>query len=207
MKFSNPISSSIFILLICTTCMAIAGVRGFSRIAPEIEKINVRNTQSLYYTEKMLSEGIVKGNIKSFEKTLSDEKSNITEKGESEKIKKIENEYKSAFNGNLETKTELIKDITDLSEINRIAMKKAVKNSQKLKSVGSWVIIFMLGLIWAIGLIILKNLNNRLIKPLKELSDVFDKLAKGNKLRRCPTVAPTKDFQKIYDGINKLLDK
>ena len=65
----------------------------------------------------------------------------------------------------------------------------------------------MLGLIWAIGLIILKNLNNRLIKPLKELSDVFDKLAKGNKLRRCPTVAPTKDFQKIYDGINKLLDK
>ena len=54
---------------------------------------------------------------------------------------------------------------------------------------------------------VLINLRKTIIEPLDELEDVLDKVSKGNKHRRCPSMAPTKDFQKIYDGVNNLLDK
>lgn len=207
MKFSKSISLSILLLLVFTTVMATAGIRGFLRLAPAIEQINSRNTQSLYLTEKMMYTIAAENDIKLFEDALAQAKQNITEVGEKEKIQDIESKYASAFNGNKIAKKEIIADISALSEINRIAMKNAALNAKRLSSVGAWVITFMTIFIWCLGIIILNKLSKTIIKPLEELESVFQGQAKGNRLRRCPKTAPTTDFQLIYDGVNYLLDK
>lgn len=207
MNFSKSISTSIIFLLIFVTIMAIAGIRGFLRLAPSIEKINSRNTQTLYLTEKMMTALAIERDMDSFETALGQAKQNITEEGEESKIKDIETNYEAAFSGDIKLKEQLVGDIADLSEINRLAMKDASLKAKKLSSVGSWVIAFMAIFIWVLGMIILSTLNKTLISPLTELKDVFQNYNSGNKLRRCPKIAPTRDFQQIYDGLNSLLDK
>lgn len=39
----------------------------------------------------------------------------------------------------------------------------------------------------------------------KDFDVIFD-YNKGNHMRRCPSVTVSKDLQKLYDGINKILD-
>lgn len=207
MHFSKKIHFYFLILLIFSTIMAIAGIRGFLRLAPAIDEINIHNTRSLYYAEQMLSELVVNRNMKKFEDAMHLEKANITEEGEAELIKKIENNYKPAFFGNIKKEEEIVDYIIDLSTINRNAMKRATIEANQLSSVGSWVIAFLTLLIWCIGFMLMKSIEKGFLKPLTELNDVLTKYNQGNKLRRCPKQAPNKDFQKIYDDVNILLDK
>ena len=206
MRFSKSIPFSIFILLVFATLMAIAGIRAIYRLVPEIDRINKSNTQSLYLIDNMLL-AEVNSDIKAFEENLNKEKENITENNESEKILQIDMVYKQAFDGDIQAKRKLISALADLAEINRLAMIDYAQNAKKLSIVGTWVIVFMIIIVWSIGLIILGSLKKTIIQPLKELEDVLNKVQKGNKFRRCPTIAPTADFQKIYDGVNELLDK
>ena len=207
MHFSKKIHFYFILLLICTTIMAIAGIRGFSRLAPAIEEINLHNTRSLYYAEQMLSAIAVKKNINDFEKAIQSEKANITEQGEAELIKKIENNYNLAFKGNIQKEEEIINYIIELSKLNRNAMKRATIKAHQLSSVGAWVIVFLTIFIWFLGGIVIKSIDKSFINPMEELKDVFQKYNQGNKLRRCPKQAPNKDFQNIYDAVNNLLDK
>lgn len=206
MKFTKSIPFSILVLLVFATLMAIASTRAILRVAPEIERINQSNTQSLYIVEKMLYAEI-NNDIKSFEDNLLKGKNNITEPQEAEKINQIENVYKKAFKGDIQARKVLISSLADLSEVNRVAMMNHAENAKKLSVTGTWVIAFMLFIVWSIGIIVLTNLRKTIIEPLDELDDVLDKVKKGNKHRRCPSTAPTKDFQKIYDGVNNLLDR
>ena len=65
MKFSKSIYLSFLLLLVLTTFLALAGIRGFSRLAPSIEQINRHNTRSLFVAEKMLSSIAIEKNKKS----------------------------------------------------------------------------------------------------------------------------------------------
>lgn len=206
MGFAKSIRFSFILLLICSTIIALAGIRGFIRLAPSIELINKSNTQSLYYAEKMISNISTVKNIKEFEVTLKEEKNNITEPGEQDAIYKIENNYKSAFSGNIKAEEAVIDAITEFSNINREAMKKAGFEAKKMSSTGIWIIIFPTIFIWILGLIILSSLENTYIKPLSELQDVVDSYRKGNKMRRCSKIAASKDFQQLYDSVNQILD-
>ncbi len=206
MRFSKSIPFSIFVLLVFATLMAIASIRAIYRLVPEIDRINRSNTQSLYLIDNMLL-AEVNSDLAAFEENLNKEKENITETEESDKIAQIDIVYKKAFEGDTHSKRLLISALADLAEINRLAMIDYAQNAKKLSIVGTWVIVFMIIIVWSIGLIILGSLKKTIIEPLKELEDVLNKVQKGNKLRRCPTTAPTADFQKIYDGVNELLDK
>ena len=67
MNFSKSICFSFILLLIFSSVIAIAGIRGFLRLAPSIEYINKHNTRSLYYAEQMLSYISVNKDFKQFE--------------------------------------------------------------------------------------------------------------------------------------------
>ncbi len=206
MNFSKSIHFSFILLLLFSTFMAIAGIRGFQRLAPSIEHINKHNTRSLYYAEQMLSSIAVKKDVLSFESALRQEQLNITEEGEKDVIKSIEKNYKKAFSGNIASEEVVIDNIIKLSQINRCAMRQAGDDVKKLSSVGIWVIVFLTLTIWVIGLAIIRSLEHTIVTPLAELKDVIETYRKGNRMRRCPNLAPSKDFQQIYDGINSILD-
>lgn len=206
MKSSKSIQFSFILLLLFSTFMALAGIRGFIRLAPSIEHINEHNTRSLYYAEQMLSSMSIKKDIKSFEDALENEKSNITEVGEKELMNSIEKQYKAAFAADTQAEESVMDNIIKLSEINRCAMRNAGLEVKQLSSVTVWVIIFLTASIWVLGLAIIKTIERTVISPLNELLDVLESYRKGNRMRRCPKAAPSRDFQKIYDGINQLLD-
>ena len=43
-------------------------------------------------------------------------------------------------------------------------------------------------------------------KSIIILNNVIMDYNKGNKMRRCPSYTASKDLQKLYDGINRILD-
>lgn len=207
MKFSKSIYLSFLLLLIFATLVGFAGIRGFSRLVPSIEQINRHNTQSLYIAEKMLSSIAIEKNENEFKNALKLAKNNITEKGEKEALDKIEQNYKKAFEGDNFKEEQTVKGIIELSKINRIAMKNAALEAERLSSAGFWVIIFMIFIIWGLGIVIVNNIKKNIIDPMLEIKDVFECYEKGNRLRRCSKAISSKEFQNVCENINNLLDK
>ena len=206
LKFSKKIYSSFILLLICSTIIATAGIKGFKRLAPAIKNINNRNTQSLLYAEQMLKSVSSQKDIKTFEQNLEKSKQNITEDNEQEAIIEIEKDYKRAFNGDRIAEEKTIDDIIYLTSINRKAMIEAGNQALKLENIGIWLIIFPTIFAWIIGIMLLKLLYNSFIKPLSILKSVISDYRKGNKMRRCPKISQSAEFQEIYNDINTILD-
>lgn len=206
MNFSQRIYTSFIILLICSTVITIAGIKGFQRLTPFVNTLNSSNTKSLYYTEQMLTSISAKKDLKNFEKNLNSARNNVTEAGEREVVDKITNKYLSAFKGNKEAEEEVVNEIAELSSLNRVAMEQAGHKAKKLQTVGIWIILFPSIFIWIIGLTLLRRLKRIYVKPIQELNDVIYEYNSGNRMRRCPSYTASKDLQKLYDGINRILD-
>lgn len=190
-----------------STIITVAGICGFQRLEPAINLLNSSNTQSLYYAEQMLT-GIssVPKDIKKFEKNLYLAKNNITEVGEKEVINTIYSNYLPAFKGNRQFEEETVNEIAELSKINRLAMERAGIKAKQQRAIGIWIILFPSIFIWLMGIAFLKRLDRTYIKPIQELNDVIFEYNKGNYMRRCPSVPVYQDLQKLYDGINTILD-
>ena len=207
MNFAKRIYYSYIIILVCSTVIAIAGIRGFQRLEPFVNTLNSCNTKSLYYAEQMLSNITVKKDIRKFEEYLNMAKNNITEPEEAEVVDKIAGNYQPSFYGNSMYEEETINYITELSRINRVALEQAGLRAKKMQTVGIWIIIFPSIFIWIIGLTLLARLKRTFIKPLQELNDVIADYNSGNCMRRCPSHANSKDLQNLYDGLNRILDE
>ena len=207
MNFAKRIYYSYIIILICSTVITIAGIRGFQRLEPFVNTLNSSNTRSLYYAEQMLSSISAKKDIKVFEKNLNLAQNNITEPGEKEVLENIAGNYQPSFFGNNLYEDKTINDITELSRINRVAMEQAGLRAKKMETVGIWIIIFPSIFIWIIGLTLLARLKRTFIKPIQELNDVIADYNSGNHMRRCPSYTISKDLQKLYDGLNRILDE
>jgi len=206
MNLSGKIYLYFIILLICSTIIAAAGMYGFQRLEPFVNTLNSANTQSLYYAEQMLSSISVKKDLKRFEENLEKAQNNITETGEKEALDKIADNYMPAFEGDKRIEDIKIDEIAELSKINRVAMEQAGKKAKKQQTIGIWIILFPAVFIWIIGITLLKRLDKIYIKPIQELNDVIFEYNKGNSMRRCPSITASKDLQKLYDGINTILD-
>ena len=96
--------------------------------------------------------------------------------------------------------------IIDLTKINRKAMEEAGNRALMLEEIGIWLIIFLTIFAWITGFILLKLFDTTLIKPLSELKSVIFEYRKGNKMRRCPKIAKSQEFQELYNCTNYLLD-
>lgn|GEM_PF-891082 len=206
MNFSGKVYFYFIVLLICSTIITIAGICGFQRIEPAINLLNSSNTQSLYYAEQMLTSISAKKDLKTFEKNLNLAKNNITEDGEKEVLDEITALYLPAFKGNKESEEKTIDKIADLAKINRLSMEEAGIQAKKQQAIGIWIILFPSVFIWIIGIALLKRLDRTFIKPVQELNDAIFEYNQGNRMRRCPSISVSKDLQKLYDGINTILD-
>ena len=206
MNLSGKVFLYFIIILFCSTIITFAGIYGFQKLEPSINLLNSANTQSLYYTEQMLTSITTKKDLKNFEYNLLLATQNITEKGENKIIEQINDVYQEAFEGNQIAEEKTINYITDLAKINRLAMEHAGISAKKQRVIGIWIILFPSIFIWIVGITLLKRLNKILIMPVEELNKAVSEYNSGNKMRRCPSFAPSKDLQKLYDGINNILD-
>ena len=206
MNLSGKIYLYFMVLLICSTIIAVAGIYGFQKLEPSINLLNSCNTQSLYYAEQMLTSIKEKKDLNKFEKNLHLAGENVTEDGERNVLDQIATEYMPAFEGNKIFEEQTINDIAELAKINRLAMEHAGTKAKQQQAVGIWIILFPSVFIWIIGFALLKKLDRTYIKPIQELNDVIFEYNKGNSMRRCPSITVSEDLQKLYDGINTILD-
>ena len=207
MRLGKRIYYSFIIILVCSTVISVAGICGFQRLEPFVNTLNSSNTKSLYYAEQMLSSISMKKDIKIFEENLHKAQNNITEDGEKDVLEKIAGNYQPAFYGNEKYEEATIDSIAELSRINRLAMQRAGLRAKKMQTVGIWIIIFPTVFIWMIGLTLLARIKRTFIKPIEELNDVISDYNSGNRMRRCPSYTVSKDLQKLYDGLNHILDE
>lgn len=206
MKLGKRIYYSFITILICSTVISIAGIIGFQRLEPFVNALNSSNTETLYYAEQMLSSISMKKDIRKFEENLYKAQNNITETGEQEVLEKIAGNYQPAFYGNEKYEEATIDSIAELSRINRLAMQRAGLRAKKMQTVGIWIILFPSVFIWIIGLTFIARIKKVYIKPIEELNDVISDYNNGNHMRRCHSYTVSKDLQKLYDGINIILD-
>ena len=207
MRLGKRIYYFFITILACSTVISIAGICGFQRLAPFVNTLNSSNTKSLYYAEQMLSSISMKKDLKKFEENLDKAQNNITEPGEKEIVEKIAGNYQPAFYGNEMYEEATVENIAEFSRINRLAMQRAGLRAKKMQTVGIWIILFPSIFIWIIGLTLLARIKRVFIKPIEELNDVISDYNSGNRMRRCPSYTISKDLQKLYDGLNRILDE
>ena len=206
MNFARQIHYSFMLVLLCLAAAAAAGICGFYRLVPAVNALNERNARSLYYAEQMLVSLTADKNISKFEENLENAAQNTTEQGEEAAVNNIKRVYDEAFAGNKSAFSQAVYYITDLAEINRLAMRNACDDKKRMRDIGIWMIIFPSAAAWIIGVMLLNALNRILVKPFEELKQAVSSYRKGNYMRRCPNTAASKDFQEIYDDLNSILD-
>ena len=180
MNFAEKIYLYFIILLTCSTIITVAGIYGFQQLEPAIDLLNSSNTQSLYYSEQMLTSISAKKDLNTFKKNLDLADKNITEPGEKEVIEKIAADYLPAFRGNKIAEEQTVNDIAELTRINRVAMEQSGAKAKKQEAIGVWIILFPSVFIWLVGIALLKRLDRTFIKPVQELNDVIFEYNKGN---------------------------
>ena len=131
MNFAEKIYLYFIILLTCSTIITVAGIYGFQQLEPAIDLLNSSNTQSLYYSEQMLTSISAKKDLNTFKKNLDLADKNITEPGEKEVIEKIAADYLPAFRGNKIAEEHTVNDIAELTRINRVAMEQSGVKAKK----------------------------------------------------------------------------
>ncbi|PID29486.1 MAG: hypothetical protein CR982_02695 [Candidatus Cloacimonadota bacterium] len=200
-------------LLIFHSLIFFSSIWVLTRISPIIEVIIKQNELSLHESRNMLSFiGLNRGGdekielIEKFRKSLNFLKGNVTEKGEVDAIKTIENNYEKSFDGDYNSTKEIIKAISVLSDINREAMIMADKKAKKFGSKGAWSVAFMGILSFLFQLIFINNLKRNLFEPLDEVDIVLKEFSKGNVMRRCCKSESSKEIEVIKTNINDILD-
>ncbi|MDY0360901.1 MAG: hypothetical protein RBR08_05580 [Desulforegulaceae bacterium] len=214
MKTSTSVRAGLWILIVLNLLMAFGSIWVLMRMSPAIEHIIARNEKSLHACRIMLA-SIARNSVKNsneihlkeFEKALNDAKNNITEPGESEELKNIEENYKITFSEKSINREKLVNHISKLSEINRQAMIDADLKAKQYGYAGAWSIVFMAALIYFSGLIFRRSINKNLLEPIDEIHKVIIANLKNEKMRRCSGNNLPKDIDRIFTDINKYLDK
>ncbi len=196
--------------------MALASIWVFMRMAPAIELIIKRNEYSLKAGEEMLMALARRDQHtpkkqeklkKSFVSALNQIEQDLAKGDETFAFKTIKQNYIQAFAGDLTAIESTIMAIERLNKINREAMLKAANQARQYGRAGAWGVVFMATVIFFIGILFIKRLKKKVLKPVEEIYSVLIAFNKGDKMRRCSGADLSNEVKVIYDGINTLLDK
>lgn len=216
MKLAKGFSLAAWLIIIINLLMGFGAIGIFARMSPAIADIIKKNERSLKACENMLvaltrsiygkTERLAAKKL--FVESMEGAFKNISEKEEASTIEMIRQNYEKYFNDNDLNSLNLITErIQKLSDINRKAMQEADIEAQHLGKSGAWGIVFMATFSFITGLLFLKNLSIKLLKPLEEIVNVLNANQNGDFKRRCSGINLPSDVKGIFGLINKLLDR
>lgn len=203
-----------WLLVVLNLLMAIGSIQVFMRMAPAIERILARNERSIGAGVEMLSAlavsggGVMEGQLRSdFEGALSRAKNNITEPKEDEVLATIERLTPAVFQGEAEARQEAVAAIRRFGAINREAMLRADHAARRLGYAGAWGVVFMAISVFLVGVIFIRNMTRRVVRPLEEIHTVIAAQRRGETMRRCSGADLSQEVKIIFNGINEILDQ
>ena len=214
MKLLNSVRIGIWLLIFLNLFMGFGAIWFFLRMAPAIDNIIKKNTNTLVLCEKMLTcvaqmsdNSLDIGKSKEdFVVALKQAERNITEEGEPRAIAEITSNYSSAFAGDSRALSRTLNAIITLSAINKKAMEKEDHKARKLGSAGAWGVVFMATAVFIVTILLFRGIRRNLIYPIEEIHDVIVANLKGDSLRRCFGAGVSRDVKVLYAEINEVLD-
>jgi hypothetical protein len=111
------------------------------------------------------------------------------------------------FRGDAAVRGSMIDDTRKLDQINREAMVRADRQAQQLGRAGAWGVVFMALAVFLAGVLFIRSLTARVVRPLEEIHAVMTAHRSGETLRRCSGADLSQDVAAVFTGINELLDQ
>ncbi len=215
MRLAQTVRVGAWVLVGLNLIMALGTIGILKRMNPAIAAIIASNERSLENCEEMLVVLALAGDDPAlnekqqarFKVALNLAKKNVTEKGELEAVLKISALALAAFSGGGKEREAIIAEIVRLAEINRRAVFQAEKRARQLGEAGSWGVVFMAVCVFGVGLLFVRSLLRRVVKPMEEIHAVIVAYRNGEAMRRCATANMPQDVRAVFSGINEILDR
>lgn len=215
MRLAQAVRVGSWFLVGLNLLMAVGTIAIFSRMAPAIAVIIERNERSLKSCEDMLALMAIIGSgspfspeqARLFQAAYDRAKANVTEPQEPEILKRMEPILPPLFQGAGTVRKEVVEAVVLLGKINRDAMTLADHRAQQLGRAGAWGVVFMALSVFLAGVIFIRNLTGRVVKPLEEIHAVIIAHRNGDTMRRCTGSELSQDVVAVFTGINELFDQ
>jgi len=190
--------------------MSLVGARYISVMKKETKNILEANYHSLEYSRKMLMalDDIKNFNsINSFENNLSKQRQNVTEVGEKEVTDKIVASFKAYQAAAEESHLHAIrKEIFNLMNLNMSAIqRKSNIANETATSATTWIELSG-SLCFLIALVLLINLPQAIARPIRELTQSIQEIARQNYHQRVD-FENIGEFGELADSFNKMAEK
>lgn len=215
MRLAQAVRIGSWFLVSINLLMAVGTIAIFTRMAPAIALIIERNERSLKACEDMLAIMAVTGagtpftpeQARLFQTAFSRAQTNITEPQEPAILKRMEPTLPPLFAGDGAVRQEVVEAAVHLGKINRDAMAIADHRAQQLGHAGAWGVVFMALSAFLVGLIFIRSLTRRVVRPLEEIHAVIIAHRNGERMRRCTGADLSQDVVAVFTGINDLIDQ
>jgi len=215
MRLSQSVRLGAWLLVGLNLLMALGAIGILQRMAPAIAGIIERNERSLHACEEMLASLALVGNESDpndeqrarFKAALQRAEQNVTEEGESTALKVVAASSPAVFAGDLAARSQTVTAIGRLADINREAMNQAVKRARQFREGGVWGVVFMAICVFSVGLLFIRGLLRRVVKPIEEIHAVITGYRQGDTMRRCTGTDISQDVRAVFYGINDILDQ
>jgi hypothetical protein len=195
--------------------MAVGTIAILTRMAPAIAVIIERNERSLKACEDMLALMAVTGmgipfsseQQHLFQAAFDRAKANVTEPQEPELLRSMELNLPALFQGDAAGRKRVVEIAVQLGKTNRDAMTVADHRAQQLGRAGAWGVVFMALSVFLTGVVFIRSLTTRVVKPLEEIHAVIIAHRNGDNMRRCTGADLSQDVAAVFTGINELFDQ
>ena len=212
MQISKEIRLALWLLIGANIILAFSSIILIERMTPIIEQSANQNQKKITVIENTLTELILeKEDLSAQRKSLQSnlEQINSLKMDPTERYVALDTQkhLKQYIEGDQNIRPTLIRNLLSwLSEI-RQKLQEANEKAIHLGTSGVWAIVFISLFIFILGLITLRLLWIRIVRPIQELSSVLKAQQQGDYLRRSRILPASKELFDIMTYINFVLDQ
>jgi len=183
------------------------------RMGPAIDRILQENVTSIMAGEAILTEFASDGDQPLAEESrarvraaFERARDNVTEDAERPVIARLEDALDAEEASGAGARPRAVAAVRELISINRDAMVEVDHEARRLGLAGAWASVFVGFVSFLLSLAILALLRRRFLTPVLELHDVIDRVAGGDRFRRCRSMDAPLELTAVTTGLNALLD-
>jgi len=215
MRLAQAVRVGSWFLVGLNLLMAVGTIGILARMAPAIAVIIERNERSLKACEDMLALMAITASgtpfsreqAQGFQAAFDRARANVTEPQEPAILNRMEPILAPLFQGNAAIRREVVEAEIQLGKINRDAMTVADRRAQQFGRAGAWGVVFMALSVFLAGVVFIRSLTGRVVRPLEEIHTVIIAHRNGETRRRCTGADLSQDVAAVFTGINELLDQ
>lgn len=216
MRLAQAVRVGAWLLIGLNLLMALGSIGILMRVmTPEIVGIIERNEGFHHDSEEMLAVLALAGDGMAadarqqagFMAALKRVEENATGKEELTALQAIVASAPAVFTGDYPARLQMVTAIARLGEIKRQEMVQEVERARQFGEAGAWGVVFMAISVFSIGLLFVRSLLRRVVKPMVELHTVITAYRNGETMRRCSGADMPQDVRAVFYGINELLDQ